>query len=710
MGIHLLIAIHNHQPVGNFDWVFADAYERAYGPFLQALARHEKIRLTLHNTGPLLDWMEENRKDYLDTVGELVSRGQIEVMGGAYFEPIISIIPERDARAHIEMMNYYIKQRFGQDAAGMWLAERVWEPTIPRVTAPTGIQYTLLDDTHFRYAGLTDEDLFGYYITEYEGNMLRVFPIDKVLRYTIPFREPKETIARLKEAADMKPGSAIIYGDDGEKFGIWPGTYDWVFTEGWLEKFFTLIEENLNWITLMTFSEYIENHPPAGRIYLPTASYEEMMEWALPADATLRLQGLSERLAGAGITDEAKPFLRGGFFPNFLAKYPEANNMHKRMLSVSRKVNAMTGKAAKKEARERAKRHLLAAQCNCAYWHGLFGGLYLGHLRHAIYENLSMAEKIATEGTLPSIEILDVTADGSDEILVTTPYFAAAIAPDRGGALFHLDLVDYSFAVTNTLARRFEAYHEEARRKLSSPEESDDHPKSIHEGISVKEDGLLDLLVYDDHPRYSFIDRFFAEPPTLSDLVINHAPDAGDFKDTPYILSHHSISGDTVKIDLRRRGSLFRPDRHIPLTVTKAYRFDTKKPRCRVIYTLEGEAEDGHPFFFSPELNLTLLGGSDPKRYLLMPDGQRSPLSQRGEVEKVERFSLTSEYDGFSVEIVLSRPGRLLFFGVETASRSEGGLERTYQGTSINPIFPVAIGREKNYTIEIELFILPKDG
>jgi hypothetical protein len=38
--VALALVLHNHQPVGNFGWVFADVYEQAYRPMLDALERH----------------------------------------------------------------------------------------------------------------------------------------------------------------------------------------------------------------------------------------------------------------------------------------------------------------------------------------------------------------------------------------------------------------------------------------------------------------------------------------------------------------------------------------------------------------------------------------------------------------------------------------------------------------------------------------------
>ncbi len=55
--VSLVIVIHDHQPVGNFDSVFARALARAYRPFLELLERHSSLRLALHTSGPLLEWL-----------------------------------------------------------------------------------------------------------------------------------------------------------------------------------------------------------------------------------------------------------------------------------------------------------------------------------------------------------------------------------------------------------------------------------------------------------------------------------------------------------------------------------------------------------------------------------------------------------------------------------------------------------------------------
>ena len=80
--ISLALAIHNHQPVGNFGWVIAEVYGQAYLPMLEALERHPSVRLALHYSGPLLEWLRVERPEFIDRLAALVARDQVEILGG----------------------------------------------------------------------------------------------------------------------------------------------------------------------------------------------------------------------------------------------------------------------------------------------------------------------------------------------------------------------------------------------------------------------------------------------------------------------------------------------------------------------------------------------------------------------------------------------------------------------------------------------------
>src|SRR5205809_3849400 len=278
--IHLGLVIHNHQPVGNFPWVFQQVYEESYLPMIQALEQHPQVRLSLHYTGSLLDWFHEAHPESVERIAVLVHRNQVELVSGGYYEPILPSIPDRDKIAQIRRLNERLFRDFGVNASGMWIAERVWEPGLPRLIREAGIEWTILDDVHFKNVGLEDKDLYGYYATEDQSSILKVYATSKKMRYTIPWRPVRETIEALRSLATLDGKRIAVMGDDGEKFGTWPGTsgYCWGSTEqqGWVNEFFFALEEHSEWIHMIPLGEYARHYPALGRIYIPTSSYIEM--------------------------------------------------------------------------------------------------------------------------------------------------------------------------------------------------------------------------------------------------------------------------------------------------------------------------------------------------------------------------------------------------------------------------------------------------
>ncbi|MHB8070852.1 MAG: alpha-amylase/4-alpha-glucanotransferase domain-containing protein [Candidatus Cryosericum sp.] len=483
----LCLCIHNHQPVGNFDHVFRDAIARSYLPFLETLARYPHIKVSLHTSGPLLEFIErDGASRYMELVRALVDSGQVELVGGGYFEPVLQLLPERDRIEQIQLMSDELFRLFGRRPTGLWLTERVWEPCLASSLARAGVHWTLIDDNGFEKIGLKGQDLTHAYVTEDQGQTLTVFPILKELRYRIPWAEPEETLHIIRESGD--DAEVFVYGDDGEKFGLWPGTYDHVYTNGWLERFFQALTEASD-VATATVSEAAALQP-RERVYLPACSYIEMEEWSLAAARQRAYETVRN-----SVTPENRAFVSGGTFRNYLARYYEANRLHKRMLFVGSELAGDDGEA---------RMHYLRSQCNCAYWHGIFGGLYLPHLRDAVYHELLTAERLSPARHLGAW-LQDVDADGLPEAVVTTPHQTMFIH-QSGGQLVQWDDLDHAWSWSNVMTRYHEAYHD--RMLESAPAYQTDGVANIHESLLVKDPEALGLLTFDDHTRVSFIDRF----------------------------------------------------------------------------------------------------------------------------------------------------------------------------------------------------------
>ncbi|MEK7774107.1 MAG: alpha-amylase/4-alpha-glucanotransferase domain-containing protein, partial [Deltaproteobacteria bacterium] len=513
----------------------------SYGPFLKALSKHPSMKLTLHTSGFLLDWLMDNRPEYIELLKSMVARGQAEIMGGGYYEPILQVISPDDRLNQITMMSDKIEEVFGSRPRGIWLAERVWEPDLPTTLKKAGMEYILVDDYHFIKSGLGAEDLGGYYITEDQGNIIKVLPGSEALRYLIPFKPIDALEAHLSGLNGFfKRGNAAIYGDDGEKFGVWPGTAKWVFDEGWLEAFLDWMESNLHWLKPVKIGEYMDGTEPVGRVYLPATSYMEMGEWSLPATASREYGELIEEAGTRENGDKARRFFQGGTWRNFFSKYPEANWMHKRMLLASRGLRERAEGRQWDDDLAEAERLLFKSQCNDAYWHGVFGGLYLPHLRTEVYRNLIEAENLTTIehafASAPSITVADMDADGFDEVIIRNRDLNLFVSPRNGGSLVELDYKPRAVNFSNTLSRWFEGYHHKLEKKKGKTEgdEGAEGTRSIHDVVLVKEDGLERYLKYDNARRASFVDRFLADDVTLESVYDNKYEDLGDFSNNGY--------------------------------------------------------------------------------------------------------------------------------------------------------------------------------
>ena len=500
--ISLTLVLHNHQPVGNFGFVFDETWEQAYAPMLDALERHPGVRLGLHYTGPLLAWFQSDKPEAIERLRALVERDQVEVLGGGYYEPVLASLREDDRVGQLTRMADEVESLVGRRPVGAWLAERVWEPDIPKALNKAGYEYTVVDDAHFRAAAIPQELHWGPYSTDDQGYRVIVYGSEQGLRYRIPFRPVEEVIEYLRDHATEDGSLVGMMGDDGEKFGTWPGTWNLCFGEQqWVERFFSALEENAAWLTTLKPAEALERHAPIGRVYLPTGSYAEMGEWSLPTEARREFTHLLHEAIEQG-KPEAR-WMRGGFWRAFQVNYREINDLHKQMLRASRKVEGLAAGAVGRHELEAIRDHLYQGQSNDCYWHGLFGGIYLSHMRLATLEHLIAAEDAADRAagaTSVSVETADLDVDGFDELLVTAPGQVAVLKPNEGGGIGSWDARAARHAVTSVMRRREAASHDTLREADAGEveqQEAGEGAVSIHDLVKVNEPGISKRLWYD---------------------------------------------------------------------------------------------------------------------------------------------------------------------------------------------------------------------
>ncbi|HUW29754.1 MAG TPA: alpha-amylase/4-alpha-glucanotransferase domain-containing protein [Sulfuriferula sp.] len=644
--ISLLFGVHAHQPVGNFTEVLNDAHRRCYGPFIRTLYRYPRFRFAAHFSGWLLDYLLRVYPEDMALLKQMAARGQLEMVGAGDTEPVLAVIPYRDRMSQLNALSDRLHAAFGQRPQGAWLTERVWEATVVPALADAGIGYVTVDDYHFLCAGQDADKLDGFFTTEEDGRRLDLYPISEALRYRLPFAPAHEAVAHIESLA--KTGeAAAIYFDDIEKFGIWPETYTWVFEKGWLTQFIEGVLAS-QIIRTETFSEHHARARTRGIVYLPTTSYIEMNEWTLPAHVAARYDGLIDASKASGRFESEKAFLRGGIWKNFFSLYPESNWMHKRMLSLSQRLQALPAEQA--SARMHALLH--EAQANDAYWHGLFGGLYLPHLRRAVYNAIVELEGLL-DGAVPRPAMLraDADMDGNDEIFLHNSALQAVVRLDGSASVIELDAYRLRHNFGDTLRRQPEHYHHKTLVNDPAAAQHGEGISSAHDRISFKHIVTQDDLAYDAAGRTLFRDAL------------------------------HGADGSVTALDYALQAST-----HDKLSFVAKTSAGTLHKH---IVLLDGQLKVTYQFpqklhsQFITEINLAMPSCDGPAgRFVLkgeIPGGFGQPLK----VEVLDQISLEDAVLGGSLLLDVNPPARFAAQPLFTVSQSEAGFEKIMQAVTL---------------------------
>jgi len=674
-----------HQPLGNFPWVFQDAYEKSYHPLLETISKYPEIKVNLHITGPLLLWLKDNQPEYLNLICDLYKRKQIEIVGGGFYEPILAILPEADRRKQIQMTIRWWESNYEITPHGFWLAERVWTPDLPLTLANSEVEFVFIDDYLFRMAGFSESETYFAYKTEFQGKTVNVFPINEQIRYLVPWREVKETIQYLEKARDANNEQIVVMISDAEKMGIWPAgdrtTHDICYVkgydgkQGWMHSFFEAIIAQ-KWIKPILISDYLKEYHPRGLIYLPTSSYDKMATWALPTPLRKRLEILHEKAKNEEVpfSEDIKTFATGSFWQNFLVKYPQANIMHKRMLFCRNKMELIREILPDNEEHllEPAWDYILASQSNDVFWHGLFGGVYYRFLRQTAHRNILQAEVLLDsiadkfDFTFSSCKIEDVLLDGHSDGILENKNISCFISSLKGGSIFSLNLKDRYYNFSNVLKRQLEAYHTE------------DVP-----------------AINDRFERWSFQDHFIQSVETPELYQDDQYIDVGNFANKKYNI----VKDINENISFIRNGNVIIKEKRIPVKITKNYSLTSTV--LKIEYNIEISDEIGDiKFYFAPEMNF--IGSSYPYKTSGSINGKKFDLEDITHQIDCELIEIRDENEIEMVSLSIRLPFKVecIVFPLMSFPKSELGFEKQYQGTSIFPFIRIS---KKMTVFQIEI-------
>src|SRR5438445_2706031 len=428
-----------------------------------------------------------------------------------------------------------------------------------------------------------------------------------------------------------------------------------------------------------------------------------MMEWALPTRVRQRYH---EVLKEFSARPEVLSFIRGGSWRGFFRKYPESNLLHKKMLRVSARIAATPARPDGSKSPDelpQARDLLLRAQCNDAFWHGIFGGIYAPHLRTDPWRNLIRAEAIADRQTLgalvPRVELLDYDADGTNELLFTSPESQALLKPNDGGTIAALDFRPAAATLVNSILRRPEAYHARLREAAGKP--ATGAVASIHEQTRAKEPGLEKYLRYDRWPRHAFRVLIFDPARTHADYETLELREDPGFAGGAFTVK----SSAPHEAELFRSDSLTLPGKNESATskllLLKQYSFSPAlnafEAACEI--TLKFKEVLEKPLAVGIESVINLLAPTEPDRFFETPLGKKNLRfsgSMPGPILRME--------DGWQrVRVSLHAPLVEDFWvaPIETVSESEEGFERVYQGSQILAVWRPPLTTQKTWSTRL---------
>lgn len=651
--VNLVLVFHIHQPVGNLTSVFEKAVDEVYIPLLEMLDRFPDTPFAVSVSGPIWEYTERKRPRFNELVLKLHNRSQLELISTPFYQPFIGAIADDDCKIQIEMSNDYLEDNFDCKPHGFWIPERMWSADLPMKIARADLEYTFIDDRLIRHS-LPNNITQSIYSTEHLGFRTFIFPVDTHLRDLIPFLEVSETIAYLRE--NGIDGGIFVYADDAEKFGLWPGTDNWKWRDGWLEEFINTANENSDWLNIVKPSDLLDSADIVGPVYPRDGSYWDFERWALKSED---IDAVMNEIAGLG--ENYDDFVRGGDQRSYYANTPPIGWMHKRMLWASRHLNMRINEL-ENDDQEMVDRFLLRSQCNDAYWSGIFGGYNLPFLRSEVWRNILHTEHEIGYAHNQPVQT-DLDCDGFDEVLLSTPSTGLWITPQHGGAIREIDLVEGGINILDSVALY-------------------DH--FAVESILPHDAELQDTGIELDRSIHSFFDHPYeiVQIEVASELEKNFA------------------SGRAMQLKLAADANFEIEDRNYSIRIEKTIVLNNDQSAFKIMYNIENNGQDLN-FILAIHNFISLSHTHKSKAYFKTPEVSLSRILP-GETRFVDKTGLYEYHDRVNGLLMTcaSRANSIAFSPQMNIFESSNAIEEEIDSVRTVNFYKIDLREGQKYTTE----------
>ena len=657
-------------PSGEIDLRFESVYQTAFKPFITAIYNRPEMLVTLYYAGSLLKRLEKKHPEFHMVLNELISRKNIEILGGGYWEPMLPLIPTPDKVGQIEAMTTYLRKKFGKRSHGGWIPGQIWEMHLTSSFHTSGMDYVFLSERAF--PGVPGFRPNAPVIAENQGKTILVFPIMDSLTEQF-LKVPPEHIVDSLEKLKTEKGKEVVATLILDGLTLGAGDLHTICYEGkWLERFFDAVVKAKEWLECVHPGRYLRNTDlPRERVYIPAPTYDSLMHWFQGNQPSQNKPGLVNTSTSLnGRTGKSLQDRPQASYREFLAKYRESGLLYAKMMHVEVLTNQLRGD---KYRKKNAKEELWRGQEHYAYWHGPNGGIYNSRLRHNTYSALIEAEKATRERGIfkAALTSVDFDMDGNKEYLYSGLNFNAYIHP-VGGVLFELDYLPVSRNYLATFSRYRENYHLKA---------------TVERG-------------YDSYPRHAFLDHILDSREKLADF------ERGSYRKPSKLPGKRyrtlDLERDPPRVSLACNAMLNKEE---ALDICKTFSF--RRGSLLVDYTFTNLSRGKLSFLWGSEINLALSEDAE-MRSVFLNVAELPPaggVQERGSDKGVNSWAVLDRERGVVMDFQLSETAELWRSLVFVDYRAGSELQRNYQSNFFMPRWLIDLESEAAKSLSITMKI-----
>lgn len=427
--------------------IFEKDYENVYKPAAKFLYSHPEFRMSFAFNGVQIDFLQKEYPEFIEILRELISRRQIEILGGGYYDPAFPLLFPMDRTGQIEFLTSTLRSVTGKRPRGITLCASIWDYSLVSCFYNCGMDYVLLDNSLIP----DEKQKFVPLIMSDKGKTISILPLYQEFKPEIQ-DDPRgylnlisKKIAKSSKNAP-KPLKECV---KGLNIQFTHEEFQSLLRSGYLEKLYREISEKKDFFDFATPITLVKEAKLRIPVYIASGMSREVGQWGIEPYRAVK----ADRHYPVSIYD-------------FFQIYPQSRALYDRMLYVSMLVNQSHGdKLRKTSAREK----LWEAQNGDGFICTSKGAFVSATYRQQAYKKLTEAEKIARQcGEFKETFVsYDYTGDGLNEYICRMNKYFAVISLG-GGAIRELDVLQNSgnFADNLNCVKEFEGYDDNYERGL----------------------------------------------------------------------------------------------------------------------------------------------------------------------------------------------------------------------------------------------------